>query len=335
MRGKEAATIGLLSAGILILALGFTFPTKCDFDVRNSKWNGLSELQSRYETVRVSNLKTLQDEVIEPSQSTLLLIGPTKPFTAEEAGEVKSFLRFGGRVVLADDFGSGNDLLEELGVNGRFSNLFLKDYVFQGGDPKLPVVENVEVFPLTENVSSISLNYATTLSGLDENSRILAQSSSFSYIVENADQRSENSEAEGPLPVLAEVEAIRGENGRLILLSDPSVFINAMLERENNRALLKSLMGGKRVYIDTDHWGDSRFSKFKEGLHGFGDLLSNPLPRYAFLLSLAVIIFKVGWGKQDEEPKVEKNELEEVSTRHPDWDKEVLRKLAEETEDGN
>lgn len=325
MKSRKPVFLGLTLSIVLILALGFTFPTDVHFDPNNTHWNGLSSAVKNSDPNRVTDLGDLREEVLYPSQSTLLIVGPTENFGPVEAQEVDHFLDSGGRVVLADDFGTGNDLLEGLEVDARFSGVFLKDYVFKRGGSKLPTVENVEVSPLTENVSSLALNYSTTLENLGEGSTVLARSSRYSYAVERPERGFEDRENEGPFPILAQ---IKYRDGNLVLMSDPSVFINSMLDKENNEALLKSLSGDREIYVDVSHLEETPLSRYKALLRRFGRLAARPIMRYLLVLLVTMTIFKVSLSMKEKEE--ERDELKRIMERHPDWDEEQLKKLNEE-----
>ena len=75
-----------LAAAILasILVIYFT-PSIDDFDPGNLGWNGLSELSS---ILQVKPLKSLSVIALEedPSNALVIIAGPEKNFTAEEAG---------------------------------------------------------------------------------------------------------------------------------------------------------------------------------------------------------------------------------------------------------
>jgi hypothetical protein len=95
-----------------------------------------------------------------------------------------------------------------------------------------------EPSPLTAEVSSLALNYASSLEVEDLN--VVARSSPFSYLDLNHDGDRNASEPVGPLPVAGQMVV---GTGRLILLADPSIFINTMLAAEDNRRFVQSLLG--------------------------------------------------------------------------------------------
>ena len=314
MKSLSIILLGLAASVFIIFGLTLATPPTDDFDLSNPNWNGLSKFNFRIEPVA-----SLSFEELSPIDSTLFLIGPSKPFSEAEALAIEAFLRRGGMVVLMDDYGSGNDLLAKLNVSVQFANIEVRDLLFRGEDSRL--IKIVEVKPYALNVSSLTLNCATALIGVRE-SEVLARSSPFSYLDENGNGLPDEGEPKGPFPVIAKIEY--GE-GALILISDSSLFINCMIDEGDNYALLRNLTAYKRVFIDTSHWKPSRLTLFKAKLMKSYDLIKAGEVKYTLLALLAVLTFKLKWRKEKE-----KSELKKVLKIHPDWDEGLLRKLEEE-----
>jgi hypothetical protein len=318
MKSLAIILLGLAASAFIIFGLTLAIPPTDDFDLNNPGWNGLSKFKSRVEPVAFLSL-----EEFSPIDSILFLIGPSKPFSETEALAIEAFLRRGGTVVLMDDYGSGNDLLAKLNVSARFANIEMRDPLFRGKDSRL--IKIVEVKPYALNVSSLTLNCATVLVGVKE-SEVLARSSPFSYLDENGNGLPDEGEPKGPFPVMAKIKY--GE-GALILLSDSSLFINCMIDEDDNYALLRNLTAYKRVFIDASHWEPSKLTLFKAKLMKSYDLIKAGEVKYTLLASLAILTFKLKWRKEKE-----KSELKKVLKIHPDWNKELLRKLEEERLEG-
>jgi hypothetical protein len=183
LRVKSAVAMGLVVSLVAITVLTIAFEPLDDLLVENPYWNGLSTMYSRYRPIRVKELSRLNHLVLDPMDSTLFLIGPSRPFMEDEIEAVVDFLRVGGRVVLADDFGSGNMLLDGLGVEAYFSGDLMLDPLFKDGNKVMPVV-NEELVGF--NVTELVLNYPTILRGVNSD-YLQASSSPFSYISERPD----------------------------------------------------------------------------------------------------------------------------------------------------
>ena len=88
-----------------------------DYDPASESWNGLSQLvQAARDTgVRVDTPRRLDVGTLTPRDG-LLLVYPTGPLPVEG---ISGFLKAGGRVALADDYGSGATLLAAYQITRR------------------------------------------------------------------------------------------------------------------------------------------------------------------------------------------------------------------------
>jgi hypothetical protein len=103
-------------AGILLLTMWF-FPTAVHFRMQNPFWNGLGGFGKEFHATPLESLAALPQDV---ESSVLLLIPYSKPTEADVA-RLRAYLEGGGVLILADDYGYGNTVLEGLGVSVRFS----------------------------------------------------------------------------------------------------------------------------------------------------------------------------------------------------------------------
>jgi len=322
LRVRRIVILGLSVAVIVVLGLAWVMPPMDDFRLENPFWNGLSELDSRIHALEISDLARLMNLVLKPSESALLMLGPSEPFTDEEVDAVRGLLEAGGLVVLAEDFGVGNDLLEGLGVEARFSGGVLLDPFFKDRDSRMPRMIDFTASPHTRDLSALTLNYATVLADVGHDVRVLARSTAFSYLSEDLSSPPEEAELVGPFPVMAEVSCDRGS---LILISDSSLFINSMLHRDDNAALLENLVDGKVVYMDVSHWSPSLLTQFKGVLAMVYDVAGVTEVKYALVGMLALVIFNVRWGGKEE--REEMDEVEYVMREHPEWDGALVERL--------
>ncbi|HLU67509.1 MAG TPA: DUF4350 domain-containing protein, partial [Kofleriaceae bacterium] len=129
-----------------------------------------------------------------------------------------SFVRNGGRVLLADDFGETDAALGRLGIlrggsDAAAASEFWDDQLFA------PIARPLARHPLTDGVDSVTTNYpavwrttgaASPVIGFDDGSSVVA--------------------------------ALVQGDGRLVALSDPSVLINRMLEFDGNLAFAINLL---------------------------------------------------------------------------------------------
>lgn len=320
MRTRFIILIGLAASVVAVVGLTWFYPSVDDLFVGNPFWNGLSEMSVAVQPVRVGNLTQLGGVVKDASNSTVLFLGPSKPFRASEVKIVDSYLSKGGTVVLADDFGSGNELLEGLGLGARFSGLLLQDPLFKDRTSVMPIAYNFTSRVAAMNVTSVELNYPTVLTGVSS-ANVLVWSTYFSYISANVTQPSDSS-TYGPFPLIASLKV--GE-GTVVLISDSSMFINGMYGLGDNAALLRGLVRGT-VVIDESHSIPSLLTIIKEAFVAIYAFLSLTEIKYGLVALGVVVGFKVKWDK----PSVDReDEVAATLRRHPEWDRGLVENIDE------
>lgn len=361
-------SIVLLSITLLTPAVSST----ADFSIFNSGWNGTSELAvSTYQAGKFAPsfetraTGTEMDVVqlgfenldLDPEASTLVVIGPTLGFTEDEGRLVGAFVRAGGVLFLADDFGTGNELLEGMGSTTRISGQLVMDLAFDK-KPEFSVCFDLRTDPLTRNVSSLLLNYPSSVTTNSATSTAVAYSSIASWQDTNENNERDLGEPSGPFVMMARE---RLGNGTVIVLSDPSVLINGMNKYLNNSALDENIIaeictGRSSVFFDESHRDffdpisvTMRFSgSISDEAKGVMVILAFVLVLWiatdyldrAFLLvyrrvrmlyDLAKSIL-LGWRKKTPAPvEPAPAQLEaELMTRHPDWRPGILHYIVKE-----
>ncbi len=329
MRRIEALVLGLEAFLFIVVLFGSVYASVDDFRFMNPFWNGYSRLNSLLSPSTVQDLTGL-GEIMTPVESVLFVIGPSQNFMDEEVLGVKWFLENGGVLLVADDFGSANDLLAGLDMSTHISDFMMLDTLYRLENSKFSRIVTFSFSPITNNVSALSFNYPTVLANLDLEVDILAYSSPFSYLDLDMNGSPDEGEPTGPFPVIIEVK--QGE-GILVILSDSSIFINSMLEKDDNTAFLLNLVGERDVYVDISHWEPSLFTQFKLLLNqiyfSFSKIYfftSGLEVKYTLLSLVSVVIFRVRWRRNRIEVE-DDDELEEMVKAHPDWNRETLIKL--------
>ena len=257
----------LASASVFVLPL--TMPilrSASDFSIYNTGWNGCSQLalelyRSGKKVYPIHTPFAAITQPEDPAGTALVIIGPTRAFTRGDAEYVAQFARLGGTVFIANDFDQGNSLLEHMDLELRFSGEPVVDLGFQK-DPSI-VECNVRSKGegLTANLSSFLLNRPTAIVGkIPQNATIHATTSRMSWLDTDRDggwdRTAERDERRGPFPVLASLPYGEGE---ILVLSDPSIFINSMITQTGNRQLHANLISYltrarvERIYIDEEH----------------------------------------------------------------------------------
>jgi hypothetical protein len=270
-RGYIALALMMATVGLFALTmLSPVLSTTTDFSIYNSGWNGTSNLAvSTYELgnfaptlatqatgtdVTIAHLN-LQELDIDPATDTLMILGPSKPFSSSDGDLVRSFVTGGGILVLADDFGTGNGLLQAMGANSRFSGKLLMDLSFDRR-PEFSVCFNfADGDPLTTDLSKILLNHPSSVTVSDPNTTVIAESSIASWLDSDGDSTRDVGEPKGPFPIMAKEDL---GDGTIILLSDPSVLINGMATQLDNGILAANLVSVAcdqrvSVFFDESH----------------------------------------------------------------------------------
>ncbi len=313
---KRSVMLGFAAALIVILVIVYLTPAIDDFRPDNPYWNGLSRFVSLFNPTSIEDFGVIS-RVSNPKNSVLMIIGPSKSFTAEEISYVRNFLVRGGVVVVADDFGSSNVLLEGLGVNVRLSTELLVDPLFKERSGIMPRVE-CDGFELV-------FNYATVVVG--SGFKVLASSSSFSFLDSNCNFKWDEGEIKGPFPVI--VELAFGD-GKLIVVSDSSFLINSMIGFEGNLDFVASIISGKTVLLDVSHWHPSSYSKFRSVVVNVFNLAFIPEIRYSILILGFMVISRIRFRAV----RAAVDRVDFVLRRHPDWDRDLLERLREEIRGG-
>lgn len=193
-----------------------------DYDLGSESWNGLSELGAiaRARGFQIEARRELDWSELGPGD-TLFVLYPTGRELAGPGGrtfmvsldavQLGSFIRQGGRVLLADDFGRADEALARLGILRRAA-IGISPERLENGNPNLPVARPFDAsHPLARGVEELVTNHPATF-------RVSA----------------------GPEVVFgfgsgeAVVVAGRMGTGRYVALSDPSVLINGMLAFDSN-----------------------------------------------------------------------------------------------------
>ena len=195
--------------------------TTDDYAPRNTEWNGFSalwELAGEHK-IPVEISRELDWSRLDPAVHTLMFWSPT---SWVPPGKLWAFLHQGGRVIVAEDFRNGANLFVDMGLvllpeKGRFPR----------------AVAMVENHPLTSGMMRLVTNHPASF--------VPVQTPLWAF----------------PDSARALVLEVNVGAGRLLLLSDPSLLINDMLPRGDNRPFALRMLqwasaGGRRVFLLTD-----------------------------------------------------------------------------------
>ncbi len=253
---------------IVLLALGIWFyPSNSDFRVENPLWNGVKAITSDYHIQPLDSLAGLPPS---PGGASLIVI-PYLDFKIAELEQLRSFVSGGGRLILADDYGYGNRVLEYLGLKARFAGEVLLDPLVNYKNGQFPRITRLQPDVLTANTDNLVFNHATCLTDVSSNETI-ALSSPFSFLDLNDNGTHEDNEPSGPLAAISRHQL---GDGQVILIADPSIFINSMATIEGNAALMRNIAASTdTLYIDQSHLEQSELYRSRNWLQKARNLAS-------------------------------------------------------------
>ncbi len=241
----------------LILLGALTQDAKAeDYTEHAESWNGLGYLKQTALEAKV-NL-SLADEVdwdrVKPDQNLLILY----PQEALPIQEILKFVSDGGDLVIADDFGKSDALLEALGIKKVRPALEVHQSFYDGNTAFPTLTPSRESF-LFYNVESITANHPMAFTGeakpilsFDENQHLIMEKSIGS--------------------------------GRVLLIADPSLLLNDMLRRiYGNKQFAANIL---RVFCDNEPCAVTAISP--TAIHsGHYRSRSSPISRMAILFDEA------------------------------------------------
>lgn len=289
--GLRRFLLVVAAAVLVLLALLVWFlPSSEDFRTDNPFWNGTSHASANY---RLLPLKSLAALPASPRGSALILV-PYEDFTSDELRELGNFVGGGGTLVLADDYGYGNRVLQHLGLKARFSHEALLDPLVNYRNKWFPRIYHLNPCPLTDNVTDLVLNHASSITNEDSGA-VLALSSRFSFLDLNGNGVLDKGEPTGPLAVVSQHSL---GSGRVILVADPSLFINSMEVMDSNGRFIQNIgAGAASVYIDQSHLPRSGLRATREVLVEVRTSLAAPLGTFGLVVLALAIALRPIWHK--------------------------------------
>nr|WP_319375664.1 DUF4350 domain-containing protein [uncultured Methanoregula sp.] len=263
-----------------------------EFSRYNTGWNGTSSFFSDLDRHRIAYVYEPGALAQSPKNSTLLIIAPKNHPAPAAILAYRSFVSRGNTLILADDFGTGNEILKGLESHisilpGNLSSLdqrYLNSYM---------VVAYRESGNATAGdlPASIALDRPAALDG----GTPLMLTSVMSWIDANGDRRLNTVEDMGTFPVMSS-EAMG--SGKIIVLSDPSILINSMYtqpENSDDRELIRGVLKSDGpVLVDQMNSRTADASGISEILH----VIRTTIIIEISLLGLLVFALAWTWKKR-------------------------------------
>jgi len=224
----RAFTVGLL-AGAVWAGLCRPAPAaaQAEYSVTSDAWNGLSTLLAlgRAGGLPITAPSRLSLSDLTPRDGLLIVF----PQDAPPREDLAAFLREGGRIAVADDFGAAESWLRGFEIQ-RGPLMPGTTAPRLRGNRNVLIAEPSAPHPLSRDVPALVVNHPSVL-----------HHAQLAPVLELA--------GSGAVVLAGAVG-----QGRLVVLSDPSALINNMLELSGNRTFAANLLGylgqsGGRVFV--------------------------------------------------------------------------------------
>lgn len=217
--------VGLLIGGVFALPSAFAE----SFDAARPGWDALSGFvgmaRAELGAPRVVVTQQLEYSTLTPEDALVLV----HPIGDLDLASLSRFLHEGGRIVLLDDFGDGDLLLSHFGMMrkplGEPSQTL-------GNRLYLPIAKPSGYHPTVNDVDHVVLNHASCIDHPDLSSVLEVETRS------------------GEKKAVAVAGAVG--KGRLLAVSDSSVFVDSMLRFPGNEAFARAVI---RYSVEDDVWG--------------------------------------------------------------------------------
>jgi len=310
-----AALIALASASVML-------PPQDDFNPSNPYWNGHLEFSRAINMFAVDVAAYKPD----PKGTVLFVMGPSLNITEDRVEAWRRYVEDGGVLVIMDETGAVNHALEMLGLQVRVDGHMMLDAVFYYNGWRIPKIMDFRGGALTSNLSEIIMDIPSALNFLGGAGgfRVLAYSSSFSFLDLDGDGEPSSDEPVGPFPVAAEMQY---GGGRIILFSDSSLFINGVIGLGDNLQLLKNILGGRSAVLDSGVWRKTVHSQFKDTVLLAYNFISQPEIKYSLTAAVIIALYMLA-ARLAAKPEAP-DEVKALIAKHPGWDRRLLEMLRE------
>ncbi|MCK9313228.1 MAG: DUF4350 domain-containing protein [Methanocorpusculum sp.] len=214
----------LIAAAVLISQLA---TTDAEYSRYNINWNGTSDFFG----MAAGKDFVYSNEDLASVSGTLLLIAPGTDFTG-----LADCLRQGNTIIIADQSENANIFLEEIGSSIRVHNESLRSTSMEYKDMGIfRGTVSTDIFG--SGVTELMFNYPGYVTGGDA----LVSTSYLSWVDINGNNIADSNE---PLKVYSLIASENISNGRVIVVADPSVFINSMLVQTHteNMVVINALL---------------------------------------------------------------------------------------------
>lgn len=222
--------LGRASLVVALLLVALSTAWAKPFDTISADWEGAAEFvrlaRDDLGDGHVRVVEQLDLASLRPIDS-VVLIHPEKSL---DVGSFSRFMKDGGRVLLLDDYGSGDALLEHFSLHRMPAPEDPASMLMD--NPRLAIAEPDGAHPVVAGVQKVVTNHPTAIRQNDLSSLLVIHTKSGET-------------------VNVAVAGMVGK-GRFLAVSDPSIVMNRMLRYPGNRAFAHGLVA---YAADQDTWG--------------------------------------------------------------------------------
>ena len=155
-------------AAVAVVAAAFAISvpilnsSRDDFSTYNTEWNGCSSLkESTKQNYSVADVFSLSDSLKGKDRGVVVLLNPNKSVsvTDDDIAALQHFVVNGGSLLLANDFGNGNAVLDRLGVGTAvtFNMSLLYDNSSNWSIAECPIISSFSPSSFTNGVQHCTL----------------------------------------------------------------------------------------------------------------------------------------------------------------------------------
>ncbi len=237
--------IGAVLVGASVVLLYLVYPSVlADVSERDRSlsaysddWNDISEFRKAlenegYTTHGIVATPGILREVREPERTLLVIVGVETPYSYDDIGSIVDFVEKGGSLILADDYGYGDDLANEFGITFHRYRMWDPSYVTNTS------ILNIEL--TLPDINGTSRDYEVLFNdptAIESNQQgtTLGFTSNESFLDVNGNGAIDVQDQPGPFEVVT-------LKGRMVFIGDPSIFINEMWDLSDNSEFLLGLV---------------------------------------------------------------------------------------------
>jgi hypothetical protein len=290
-----------------IYSVYLSTPSRPQLSIYSEDWSDLSKCRNALDTqgYKISSIissPTILSKLNESKNKVYVAIGVERSYTADEVAAIWDFMRNGGSIIIADDFGHGNSLSDQsqfwngddlwFGDDLKFSNHRLYDVNY---------IKNTKF--VTVNATLLGQNYYLVLNepaalesqlGYYDSYNLLAASTENSWLDKNNNGVRDPREIKRSYNLIARFYD-RKFNCTAVVISDPGLFINENWHLLDNYRFVLNLFkvllpnGGEIIFDESRHINQDAFENTRHVLYSAAVYLTSSVASI-FLIAIILII---------------------------------------------